>query len=497
MKKTATFQKFDYAPHLIRNEDLRLYWCTFPEWLFNVPISDGAKICFSKLLRRGEKYNYAPVTVNTLANDLNKSERQIQRHLLELEEFNLIRIEQREGKISYYYFYGDHEYFPESLRIPKITIYNLFDLDLEKVWKMESLNESLLFIKYPGGTVGRIKQDAIWYVYYKINKDIILKTKLDSNYYLPIINLLNKDDYDTDENLKYIRKIITFIDFCYLTIICSKKDKKIAQWQQRNKRKNHSILLIYDKTLKKWQICGKKQGDEFISTQEISSNSKLYNLLNQLQFDKNRTEIFQLSLLCLKRIFIDFSTPETNSDRKIGNLDCEIDELSTTPDISVGSKKLSTTPDISVGRGVTDMSGGGDISVRGGVTYVSPPYNRDNIIDILNKKIIGGHENFFIDICKKGGLDPPLENDYITQFMESYPKQCHPVNMKRLINLWIARRIDGNSADKIISGLKEYAEYCKEQNYTGTTSVMNPVKFLDQSEFEVSWLKEIHRPRRS
>ena len=126
--------------------------------------------------------------------------------------------------------------------------------------------------------------------------------------------------------------------------------------------------------------------------------------------------------------------------------------------------------------------------------------NKINIKNNINKKLItagGGHENFFIDICEKRGLDPELENDSITKFMEGYPKQCHPINTKRLINLWIARRIDGNSADKILSGLKEYAEYCKEQNYTGTTSVMNPVKFLDQSEFEVGWLKEIHRPRRS
>lgn len=77
-----------------------------PEWLERLTgISGGAKICYARLARYAGENGYAFPKIETLAEAIGVSERQVRRYITQLEEINLIEVKQIGfGRANRYYF---------------------------------------------------------------------------------------------------------------------------------------------------------------------------------------------------------------------------------------------------------------------------------------------------------------------------------------------------------------------------------------------------------
>lgn len=98
------------------------------------------------------------------------------------------------------------------------------------------------------------------------------------------------------------------------------------------------------------------------------------------------------------------------------------------------------------------------------------------------------------DLFEEAGLDSEVENQHFGSAMETYPKNPHHRNLYAIQKLWVERRIDGFSSEKMLHGVKAYRSYCNEKNITGTQAVMSLGRFFGgELNFNNNWEDELRR----
>lgn len=79
-------------------------------------ISQGAKLCFARLIGYARSNGYAFPALKKLANDIGVSDKQVRRYVHQLEKIGLIDIEYQAAEPSRFYLIDDCEWFPAELK---------------------------------------------------------------------------------------------------------------------------------------------------------------------------------------------------------------------------------------------------------------------------------------------------------------------------------------------------------------------------------------------